>query len=340
MQKLISFIIPVYNVEDYLRYCIDSIISQGISDYEIILVDDGSTDKSGEICEEYSRMDSRIKVEHTSNMGQSSARNTGIQLATGKYIAFIDSDDYYVKDSLEKFERHILENPNVDIVVGKVKTFFQDTGLTKPKCNYKNLLEIEGVSGEAAIRNLINTGQFLQSVYSYFVKREILVKNNIHFNVKHKAYEDFDFTLKVFLAAKEVRVIDEYFLMYRKNRVGQITYKGNLKRDLSAFEVTFYWLEKITDLKISEETKMTLIEYLSNNYFSSLGNQYFYSKAEKKVRYNALKSGSQYIRYVTSKKLIIGKYVYKLFGFRMCVHYLTLIKYIYRAKGKFNSLKI
>lgn len=90
---MVSIIVPVYNVEEYLSECVDSVLNQTYSDIEVILVDDGSTDQSGNICDEYAEMDSRIKVIHKKNEGVSAARNTGIETASGERIIFVDSDD-------------------------------------------------------------------------------------------------------------------------------------------------------------------------------------------------------------------------------------------------------
>ena len=100
--KMISVIVPIYNVEQYLEQCLDSIISQTYSQLEIILVDDGSTDSSGQICDKYARKDERIVVIHKTNGGLSDARNAGISVATGEYISFIDSDDYIATDMYNK----------------------------------------------------------------------------------------------------------------------------------------------------------------------------------------------------------------------------------------------
>ena len=97
-EELISIIVPVYNVEEYLKECIDSIINQTYKRIEIILVDDGSTDKSGKICDDYAKIDKRIKVVHKENGGLSDARNVGISVSSGKYIAFVDSDDWVEKN--------------------------------------------------------------------------------------------------------------------------------------------------------------------------------------------------------------------------------------------------
>ena len=94
MNPKISIIVPVYNVEKYIHKCINSILDQSLTEFELILVDDGSPDRSGEICDEYSKKDNRIKVIHKSNGGVSSARNIGIDKACGEYIGFVDPDDY------------------------------------------------------------------------------------------------------------------------------------------------------------------------------------------------------------------------------------------------------
>ena len=98
MENKVSVIIPVYKVEKYLEKCIDSVINQSYSNLEIILVDDGSPDNCGKICDKYAKKDNRIRVIHKTNGGLSDARNNGIKIATGNYIAFIDSDDYVTED--------------------------------------------------------------------------------------------------------------------------------------------------------------------------------------------------------------------------------------------------
>ena len=98
---LISIIIPIYNVEKYMEKCLNSVVNQTYNNIEIILIDDGSKDKSREICDNYAKKDNRIKVVHKENNGVSSARNTGIDMSKGKYITFIDSDDYIDTDYIE-----------------------------------------------------------------------------------------------------------------------------------------------------------------------------------------------------------------------------------------------
>lgn len=108
-KRIISIIVPVYNVEKYLKDCIESILKQSMQDFELILVDDGSTDSSGTICDRYAEKDSRIKVVHTKNGGLSAARNAGIEIARGEFVAFVDSDDYVLPEFIEQMYKKILE---------------------------------------------------------------------------------------------------------------------------------------------------------------------------------------------------------------------------------------
>ena len=130
MEDVVSVIVPVYNVEQYIRKCIESILNQTYNKMEIILVDDGSTDNSGIICDEYSKRDKRIKVIHKINGGLSDARNAGLDICTGDYIVFVDSDDYIKNNMIEMLHKDILEK-RADISV--CSYFFDNDGNIKRK---------------------------------------------------------------------------------------------------------------------------------------------------------------------------------------------------------------
>ena len=125
MEELVSIIVPVYNVEDYLTECIESAIKQTYHNLEIILVDDGSTDTSGKICDMYACKDDRIKVFHKQNGGLSDARNTGIEKATGEYIYFLDSDDMLPTGAIEKM-RNACVREDADMAIAGVEKFVDD----------------------------------------------------------------------------------------------------------------------------------------------------------------------------------------------------------------------
>ena len=122
----ISIIVPVYNVEKYLEKCIKSILNQTFTDFELILVNDGSTDKSGVICDNYKNIDDRIIVIHKKNEGLSSARNSGLDIAKGRYIGFVDSDDYINNDMYHKLYEALIKN-NSDISICKFVKVYDDS---------------------------------------------------------------------------------------------------------------------------------------------------------------------------------------------------------------------
>ena len=119
----VTLIVPVYNVEKYLNRCIDSILNQTLEDFELILVDDGSKDNSGNICDEYMRKDRRVKVIHKENGGLSDARNSGIEISTGEYLSFIDSDDWVEKEFLETLYNNAIKYQAEIVIVNLHKVF-------------------------------------------------------------------------------------------------------------------------------------------------------------------------------------------------------------------------
>lgn len=141
IKSQISVIVPVYNVEQFLPKCLDSIIGQTYPNLQIILVDDGSTDGCGEICDEYARKDNRIKVIHQENSGTVKARNSGISLATGDYLAFVDADDYLPFDAYQELSAAI-ESENYDIVWYDVNIIGYDVYCISPNAckDSKNML--------------------------------------------------------------------------------------------------------------------------------------------------------------------------------------------------------
>lgn len=139
-EELISVIVPVYNVERYLEKCIESICGQTFSDLEIILVDDGATDRSCEICDEWAQKDSRIRVIHKPNGGLSDARNAGIEVASGKWFMFVDSDDTITPDTVERLYRAVTQQ-NCEMAVCNMVRIYDD-GTTEPFYNPVNELTV------------------------------------------------------------------------------------------------------------------------------------------------------------------------------------------------------
>lgn len=186
MKVKVSIIVPIYNVEKYLHQCVDSLVDQTLNDIEIILVDDGSPDNCPEICDEYARKDTRIKVVHKKNGGLSSARNAGLDVAEGEYVAFIDSDDYVAPEMMEKrylvAKEHDLDACYCDYNFdydGKVWSANKqkNNSLLKNKEEVKNFLfDMVG-----PLPNYPSDVKHLVSVWLALYKTDIIKKNKIQF---------------------------------------------------------------------------------------------------------------------------------------------------------------
>lgn len=224
-----SVIVPVYNVENELNRCIDSILQQSIDNFELILINDGSTDNSGSICDKYDKKDKRVKVIHKKNGGVSSARNAGLDVAKGEYIVFVDSDDYVTCDYLEK-----LYNPNVGIVLCGIKHIMTNKNKIIVLDNkIYGTFEI----GEEIINQIIET-KFINTVYSKMYHKEIIQKNNIRFMEDMIMGEDTIFIIDYIKHIKNMEV--------KKDVV--YNYISSEKETLSTFnENSTYYLERLDE---------------------------------------------------------------------------------------------
>lgn len=217
MEK-VTIIIPIYNVEKYLREAIESAINQTYKNLEIILVDDGSTDNSGRICDEYISVDERIKVIHKKNGGLSDARNAGLDNCTGEYIMFLDSDDFLEPDAVENMHKEIVEK-DADYVIG----------------NYINATE-EGEKWEKPVFDLEKYKPFKLSIHDYMnsffimnssvcnkiFKKEFIDELNLRFVVGLPA-EDAIFTTYCFIKSEKVYYIPNLVFNYRQRKGGSIS---------------------------------------------------------------------------------------------------------------------
>ena len=178
--KMISVIIPVYNVEKYLCECIDSVLGQTYQDYEVILVDDGSTDSSGTICDKYAETNSRIKVIHRKNGGLSEARNTGFDAANGEYIYFLDSDDYIRADALERMHE-ASKKTNADIYFFEAEVFYDDKENVDNSVLYERKSDYGTISSGKAAKKMMLENEFYTVVYLHLYRKQFLIENKIRF---------------------------------------------------------------------------------------------------------------------------------------------------------------
>lgn len=261
MNELISIIVPIYKVEKYLDECIKSIIKQTYKNIEIILVDDGSPDDCGNICDNYAKEDNRIKVIHKKNGGLSDARNKGIDVAKGRYITFIDSDDYVEFEYIEKLYSTIKEN----------NTLISQCSILK----INNRKEIKDRLGYE--ENCIKTGiEMINDLYSTHLIENVVVWNKMY-NIElfkelrfpfGKIHEDEFTTYKIFYNVDKVAIIDNYLYNYRQTDESIIGKKFSTKRLelLEAIEQRLTFFKEHNEIELYEKTLKYYLEQLRVNY--------------------------------------------------------------------------
>ncbi len=253
MEDLISVIVPIYKVEKYLNKCIDSIINQTYKNLEIILVDDGSPDNCPQMCDEYVKKDSRIKVIHKKNGGLSDARNRGLQIATGEYIYFIDSDDWIYSEALEKMLQALKEN-QADMCICQYYTVDLNGSQKRSYPSQNNKVEI--FSQEEVLDLLLEDYKITNHIWRKLYKHS-KIPNNIF--PKNKNFEDIFVMHKLFMQCSKIVYIDDAYYYYRINNNG-IVKTINVKNSmdhlngsiLSCFEIS----EKYPKLKLKAHTKL------------------------------------------------------------------------------------
>lgn len=258
----ISVIVPVYNVEPYLTECIDSILAQTYRDFELILVDDGSTDGCHAICDAYGEKHDFVKVIHQSNKGLSAARNAGIDASKGEYLTFIDSDDMIKKDYLEKLLMP-LELSYADVTACKIKKFTSNEELQ----DVGSFGRHERVSGIDAVKELYDLRSknniVIESVAKMYAKD---IVGNIRFPVG-KLHEDDATTPKFVYAAKSVFIMPDELYLYRQ-RAGSIMNSGfSIRRydGVDAIDSCIDFFKKANETEIvalARQTRCALIAKL------------------------------------------------------------------------------
>lgn len=282
-----SIIIPVYNVEKYLKPCIESVLKQSFSDFEIIMIDDGSKDSSGKICDIYAQKDKRCHVIHQKNSGLSAARNAGVSKACGEYLFFLDSDDYYInKNILKKIAKSTDKSDIIafngvaiyDKEFSKSKRIFKETSSTKRR-----------EDGILYLERMLNTMPLYPwYVCLYAIRKKYWTTQNFYFKEGVK-YEDLELTYRILLSAQSVEYLPIVGYGYRKNRPGSIVSTYDLS---SAFDRLNHVKKNIKDVlareEVSNRLKKLLCNNFSSNYYSIMAQCVNLQRNERKILINKL----------------------------------------------------
>lgn len=260
----LSVIVPVYNVEDYLRKCVESILNQTFTDFELLLVDDGSTDGSGELCEEFALLDKRVKVFHQRNGGLSVARNTGIKNATGKFLSFVDSDDWIEKDMYAGMLSVLSFDNGIDVVVcgHRVVT---ESGDVEERVVFSKSALFPGVDATMLI---LKDEEMPSFAWNKIYRKELFEYISFPPN---RIYEDTATTYKVFHVARKVFVIDKIYYNYLR-RQGSICLEVNpVKAARRAYDNFRAFYERYLFVKEHEEYSPVLEICASKAFLMGIG---------------------------------------------------------------------
>ena len=219
----LSVIIPVYNVEKYVGQCIESILRNDINDMEVIVVNDGSTDGSLNVVDEYAQKDSRVKVINKENGGCASARNAGINAATGEYIGFVDGDDFVDENMFSKLLMTAYDGgiiPLYDYIYCGYKEYYEDNKASQNVLNDKlSSPYLLGTKNRKDILRLVTNTRV--AIWRAIYRADVIKKDNIFFHDDLKRFDDLPFRVEFIFNAKSVKCVDEYMYYYRLGRKGQ-----------------------------------------------------------------------------------------------------------------------
>ncbi|MDR2406563.1 MAG: glycosyltransferase [Bacteroidales bacterium] len=322
---LVSIIIPVYNTERYLSDCITSVLSQKYTDFECILVDDGSTDRSCVLCDEFAAKDKRIQVIHKENGGLSEARNTGLYRARGSYVMFMDSDDFwsggYVLSGLVS-----LFNGTMSYDFIQFNCCYYYTRKQKYKAWPQYPDSMNGCrSKNKKIIELISCGQFPMSACLKIIKKEFLIKNNIHF-IRGIISEDVPWFLELLYKSNDFLFVNGYYYVYRKQVNNSISSSFSEKRYRDLYNIVVSETETIKNRCDDTELQNALLSFMAYEYCILMGMLRFFHPSRRREEMSKLKKYVWLFKYSLHPKVNAVKKVLGLAGFRItsCLLFLKL----------------
>lgn len=315
-----SIIVPVYNVREYVTECIESILKQDYDNYEVLLIDDGSTDDSGEICEKYAVKNEKIKVFHKKNGGLSSARNFGLEKATGDYVVFVDSDDYIAPWSLSEFYKVLNEKFDV------IETRLTEVRGSEEKNLDKNLEEYfkVGFNKKRAIEWIIRESENIWPAQKKIVSLEYIRKNNLKF-WEEKLHEDVDWTSRICYTANNYTAMTKPWYYYRVQREGSITSSVKLKNVISILNIAEFHYDHYVNNQ--NEVTEKVINEIVKGVCSILAKACYCSSEEKQEIRKQIEKNKKIFNIIPNLKCGFFILTIKIFGIERVLNLLKVIKY-------------
>ena len=319
----VSFILPIYNVEKYLSECVESVLAQTYSDFEMLLVDDGSPDNCPALCDEWARKDSRIKALHKPNGGLSDARNYGLDNAKGDYVVFVDSDDFWVeKDCLERLMNVVDAHSECDFIGFNCSYYYSDTKTYKKWVAYDESLSVP-TDKNIVICSLVASGTFPMSACLKIIKRKSLSDMGLRF-IKGLLSEDIPWFIDLLDGSKKCMFINDYIYAYRQGVAGSITNSFCVKNFDSILNIIDNELQSLGGRTINEVTKDYIKSLLAYEFCMCLGGLGQIDKSVRNECYQKLKSYKWLLKYGQNPKVKKVSILNSFIGLRITRFFLEL----------------
>lgn len=306
-----SIIVPVYNVEQYLKECIDSILEQKECEFELILVDDGSTDNSGQICDDYAITDSRVHVVHQENRGVSDARNVGTRLAKCDYILFVDSDDYIASNSIKSIGEVICHENFPDLVFLECVKAFSERII--PMCDGVTV-DVNTKTGDEIREYIARLPKYPASPCSKAIRREFYLDRELYFKNGILA-EDLEWAVRVFLAVDTAAYCPTIYYYYRQQRKGSRSSTFSKNQFTDIMQTVSYWCGEAA--KETNSSKYRIICSLMEYVFRFLLTGVVHIKGEKREIRNRIRSLDWILGSRQDKVSRIICIIYRIFGIEL-----------------------
>lgn len=320
----VSFIVPVYKVEAYLRQCIESLTHQTYRVIEVILVDDGSPDSSPQLCDTLASEDARIKVIHKENGGLSDARNAGLLAATGEYVVFVDGDDFWLDNNALQQLVDVVK-PELDFIGYNCSYYYPDSETYSAWVAYDEVLE-KPTDKNTAMRTLVKSGTFPMSACLKLIKQSFLMKNKLFFK-KGQIAEDIPWFINVLEATSKCCFVNQYIYAYRQNVAGSISNTRDRKSFEHLFDIFKTELSLIDSRSFSKEAKDALKSFLAYEYCILLT----YKDIDKKTKRELL-NYKDILTYDLNPKVKKASRIYKTFGISATTFALNVYQWMRRNR--------
>jgi glycosyltransferase involved in cell wall biosynthesis len=311
MFMFLSVIVPVYKVEKYLSQCVESVLSQTFSDFEVILVDDGSPDRSGEICDAFASKDPRVSALHKPNGGQADARNFGLKKAIGDYVFFLDSDDYLSSSEFFSDAYHAL-SCGADAVLFKYRKYFENTG-RMGEVLFSFSSAMDAADEDEKLFRIVSSDALYSAGWMKILRRTILTGNGIEFD-RTLSCEDMDWYFYVLEHLRSTVLLDVPYIIYRQ-RSDSVSHSAGLKNLRDYLLTLEKWSDRIRDTEMNELRRKALNGALAKLYSNLL---VFYCRVPddaKKAEKMRVKKLSFLLNYALSRRPLLMKKVYRVGGF-------------------------